>query len=317
MRKVLSLPQVQPKAHSAKMTNRFDLTDLRLFLHVAEVSSITHGAARANMTLASASERIRAMEDALGASLLERMRRGVRLTPVGSALVHHARIVTQQLEKMRGELSDYAKGLRGNVRLLANTVAIAELLPTALASFLSAHPNIDVELEDRPSREIVRTIARGQADIGIVTDAVDLAEELEVFPIGAIRLVVVAPRRHPLGQRRKAAFREILDHDIVGLPVGSALQDYLDNHAARTGRRLKVRVRLNGFDAVCRMVESGIGLAVLPETVARRSKNSMAIRIISLTDGWALRHHAICIRHFGLLPLHARQLVECLRQQAS
>ena len=204
------------------MSIRFDLIDLRLFLHVAEAASITHGATRANMALASASERIRDMEEALGAPLLERKRRGVRLTPVGSALVHHARIVTQQLENMRGELGDYAKGLRGHVRLLSNTVAIAELLPDALASFLSAHPNIDVELEDRPSREIVRTIAEGRADIGIVTDAVDPAEELETFPLGAIRLVVVAPHRHPLGHRRKTTFREILDHEIVGLPAGGA-----------------------------------------------------------------------------------------------
>ena len=294
------------------MPVRFDLTDLRLFLCVAEAASITHGATGANMALASASERIRAMEKALGAPLLERKRRGVRLTPVGSALVHHARIVTQQLEKMRGELSDYAKGLRGHVRLLWNTVAIAELLPTALASFMSAHPNIDVELEDRPSPEIVRTIAEGHADIGIVTDAVDLAEELETFPIGAIRLVVVAPHRHSLGRRRKVAFREILDHEIVGLPVGSALQDYLDLHAARAGRRLKVRIRLNGFDTICRMVESGIGLAVLPETAAQRSQRSMAIQIIALTDRWALRRHAICVRNFASLPAHAKRLVECL-----
>lgn len=299
------------------MSIRFDLTDLRLFLHVAEAASITHGATRSNMTLASASERIRAMEEALGARLLERRRRGVKLTPVGSALVHHARIVTQQLEQMRGELSDYAKGLRGHVRLLSNTVAIAELVPTALASFLSAHPNIDVELEDRPSREIVRTIAEGRADIGIVTDAVDPAEQLETFPIGAIRLVVIAPRGHPLGRRRKTAFREILDHEIVGLPVGSALQDYLDHHAARAGRRLKVRIRLNGFDAICRMVESGIGLAVLPETAARRSRHSMAIQIISLTDEWALRSHAICVRNFASLPAHAKRLVECLRPRAA
>jgi molybdate transport repressor ModE-like protein len=295
------------------MSIRFDLTDLRLFLYVAEAASITHGAARANMVLASASERIRAMEDALGAPLLERKRRGVRLTPAGSALVHHARIVTQQLEKMRGELSDYAKGLRGHVRVLSNTVAISELLPAALASFLSAHPNIDVELEDRPSQEIVRAIAEGRADIGIVTDAVDLAAELETFPIGAIRLVVVSPRRHPLGRRRKTAFREILDYDIVGLPLGSALQDYLDHHAARTGRRLKVRIRLNGFDAICRMVESGIGLAVLPETAARRSQRSMAIQISSLADSWAVRRHAICVRDFTSLPAHAKRLVECLR----
>src|SRR5215468_3593768 len=140
------------------MSIRFDLTDLRLFVHVAEAGSITHGAARSNMALASASERIRAMEDALGVPLLERKRRGVQLTPAGSALLHHARIVTEQLEQMRGELSGYAKGLRCHIRVLANTVAIAELLPAALAAFLSEHPNVDVELEDRPSREIKRAV---------------------------------------------------------------------------------------------------------------------------------------------------------------
>jgi DNA-binding transcriptional LysR family regulator len=292
------------------MPVRFDLVDLQLFLHVADAASITHGAARANMTLASASERVRDMEKALGAPLLERKRRGVGLTPAGSALVYHARIVTQQLEHMRGELGDYAKGLRGHVRLLANTVAIAELLPESLASFLAAHHNVDIELEDRPSREIVRTVAEGRADIGIVTT---LAEGLETFPLGAIRLVVVVPRRHPLSTRRKISFREILDHDAVGLPVGSALQDYLDHHAARAGRRLKVRLRLGGFDTICRIVESGIGFAVLPETAAQRCRQSMAIRIVPLTDKWAIRHHAICIRGFADLPAHAKRLVEFLR----
>jgi DNA-binding transcriptional LysR family regulator len=295
------------------MAIRFDLTDLRLFLHVAEAANITRGAARTNMALASASERIRAMEETLGAPLLERKRRGVRLTPVGSALVHHARIVTQQLEQMRGELSDYAKGLRGHVRLLSNTVAIAELLPAPLTAFLAAHRNIDVELEDRPSREIARTIAEGHADIGIVTDTADPAEELETFPIGAIRLVVVAPRRHPISQQPKIAFSDTLGHEFVGFPVGSALQEYLDHHAARTGRRMKARVRLNGFDPIGRMVESGIGLAVLPQTAARRFQRSMAIRVIPLTDKWALRHHAICVRDFKSLPAHAQRLVECLR----
>ena len=224
------------------MSVRFDLIDLQLFLHVAEASSITHGAARSNMALASASERIRAMEDALGVPLLERQRRGVCLSPAGLALVHHARVVTQQLEQMRGELNNYAKGLRGRVRLLSNTVAISEFLPAALAAFLSAHPNIDVELDDRPSQEIVRAIAEGRADIGIVTDTGDSIGELETFPLGDIRLVVVAPRRHVLSRRRKIAFREVLDYEFVGLSAGSALQHYLSEQAARGGRRLKLRV---------------------------------------------------------------------------
>jgi molybdate transport repressor ModE-like protein len=206
------------------MSMRFDLTDLRLFMHVAEAASITHGASRANMALASASERIRAMEDALGAPLLERKRRGVHLTPAGSALVHHARIVTQQLEQMRDELDKYSKGLRGHVRILANTVAMVEFLPIALVPFLSAHPNIDVDLEERQSREIVLAIAEGHGDIGIVADPIDPAEQLESFPFAEDRLVLIVPRRHALGRHRAIAFRDSLDYDFVGLVTGSALQ---------------------------------------------------------------------------------------------
>jgi molybdate transport repressor ModE-like protein len=317
MRKMLSLPQAKPKAHeAAAMLLRFDLTDLQLFLHIAEAGSITHGASRANMSLASASERVRAMEDALHTSLLERKRRGVHLTPAGAALVHHARIVTQQLEQMRGDLNEYATGLRGNVRLLAIAVVIAEFLPTALAAFLLAYPNIDIGLEERSSLDIVRAIAEGLADIGIVGDTLDPALELETFPLAADRLVLVAPHRHTLASHRKIAFREVLHHDFIGLVAGNSLQQYLDNHAARAGRQLRLRVRLSGFEAICRMVESNVGLAVLHETVARRCQRSMAIRLIPLTDAWALRHFTVCYRSFKSLPVHAQRVVEYLRPRS-
>ena len=178
---------------------RFDLIDLRLFLHVAETGSITHGAARANLALASASARIRGMEETLGVDLLERGRRGVRPTPAGEALVHHARVVLQQLERMKGELGDYARGLKGHVRVLSNTAAMTEFLPDALATYLADHPNIDIDLEERPSYEIVQAVAQGLADLGIVADGLDLGA-LETFPFRLDRLVAVVPRGHRAGQ---------------------------------------------------------------------------------------------------------------------
>jgi molybdate transport repressor ModE-like protein len=294
------------------MSIRFDLTDLQLFLHVAEAGSITQGASRTNMTLASASERIRAMEDTLGIPLLERKRRGVQLTPSGSALEQHARIVMRQLEEMRGELNDFSKGLRCRVHILANTVATVEYLPPILATFLSVHPNIEIDLEERPSGDIIRAVAEGLADIGIVAEATNPADELETFPFAEDRLVLITPRRQVLGPRREIAFREVLDQEFIGFAEGSALQKTLNHHAARAGRRLKMRVRLNSFESVARMVERGVGLGVLPESVARRYQRSMAVRIVSLSDGWAARHFTVCTRRSESLPPHAKRLLEHL-----
>jgi DNA-binding transcriptional LysR family regulator len=237
---------------------RFDLTDLRLFVQVAETSSITHGAELANMALASASARIKGMEQALGVPLLKRGPRGVKPTPAGQALVYHAHVVLQQLERMRGELGKYAYGLKGHVRLLSNTIAITEFLPEALAAFLTAHPSVDIDLEEGPSHEIVQAVAEGFADAGIVIDMVDLGE-LETFPFATDRLVLIVPRGHPLSGCRQLAFREVLDHEFVGL--SRPLQDLIGQQAARAGHPLKLRVRLSGFDAICRMVDGCVGAA--------------------------------------------------------
>jgi DNA-binding transcriptional LysR family regulator len=296
-----------------KTSMRFDLIDLRLFLFVVEAASITRGAALAGMALASASERIRLMEESLGAPLLERHPRGVRTTPAGAALVHHAQSVTQQLERMRGELSEYADGVRGRVRLLANTTATAEFLPATLATFLLQHPQIDIDLQERSSREIVRAVAGNLADIGIVGDEVNPAKELEIFPFAEDRLVLIAARDHAVSCQRAIAFRDALAYDHVGLVAGNALQDQMEDHAMRAGRRLRLRVRLPGFDAVCQVVGSGIGVAVVPGTAARRYQRSTAIRIIPLTDTWAPRRLTICVRSFLSLPPHSQRLVEHLR----
>ena len=220
-----------------KTSMRFDLVDLRLFLFVVEAENITHGAARAGMALASASERIRLMEESLGAPLLERHRRGVRSTPAGAALVHHAQLVIQQLERMRGELSEYADGFRGRVRLFANTTATAEFLPATLATFLSQYPQIDIDLEERSSRDIVRAVAGNLAQIGIVGDEGNPAKELQTFPFAEDRLVLITPRDHVVSRQREIAFRDALAYDQVGLPAGNALQDTMEDHAARAGRR--------------------------------------------------------------------------------
>lgn len=288
---------------------RFDLTDLRLFLNVHEAGTITGGAQRSNMTLASASERIRAMEDNLGVPLVRRERRGVHPTPAGRTLVHHARVVLQQVERMRAELGDYGTGLTGHVRLLCNTSALSEYLPDILSSFLVRYPRISVDIEEKVSHEIGDAVRMGLGDMGIVSDSIDL-QGLESFPFRADSLTLIVPKAHPWAQRRNIGLAEVADSDFVGLVEGSALHDHVAAHARLLGKRLSYRIRLRSFDAVCRMVGMGIGIAIVPDKAAIRCARSAGIKRVPLTDSWASRNLVLCVRRADELPLYATQMME-------
>jgi DNA-binding transcriptional LysR family regulator len=296
---------------------RYDLTDLRLFIHVAEASNITHGARRSNMSLAAASERIREMEVTLGTGLLVRGRRGVQLTAAGSIVLQHARAVSEQLQQMRGELDGYARGLRGNVRLLVNTVAMLEYVPALLPGFLARQTNIDVDLEEAKSPDIMRTVAAGRADIGIVAGAIEPEMQLETFPFAQNVLVLITPKRHPLAGKRRVAFAETLNYEYIGLDSASALQTFVNRQAERQGRQLKVRVRLNSFDVICQMVEAGTGVAIVPRAAALRWRRLASFSIVPLTDTWVVRHLTLCVRSLRSATPHARRLLTYLRENSS
>ena len=176
-----------------------------------------------------------------------------------------------------------------------------------LKQFLADHPGIDVDLEESSSYDIVRSVAQGFAEIGVVADIVDFAG-LEAHPFATDRLVLVAPKDHPVGRLNRPSFRLLLDHAFVGLAANNALQQHLAQHAIQAGKPLKLRVRLGSFDAVCRMVGNGIGLAVIPETAARRCRRTSPISISRLADPWALRHLHVCARCADELPTPARLL---------
>jgi DNA-binding transcriptional LysR family regulator len=290
---------------------RFDLTDLKLFIHVVEAGSITAGAERMHLAVAAASTRIRNMELELGTALLNRDRQGVQPTPAGRTLLHHARLILQQAERMRGELSEYADGLKGHIRLLSNTNALTEFLPEPLSNFLAAHPHVNIDLEERLSDEIVAAVADGKADIGIVAGTEDVTG-LEVFPFRVDRFVLVAAPTHPLGKIESIAFHDVLDYDFVGLDRSSSLQRFLSDKADRVGKRLKLRVQLRSFDAVCRLVACNVGIGVVPETTAERNARTITLHRIRLTDDWALRKLTICVRKLEDLPTYAQELVRDL-----
>lgn len=290
---------------------QFDLTDLRLFVLSAEECNLTRAARRQHLSLAAASARIKALEVQTGLPLFYREARGVRMTPPGEAFLHHARGVLRQTEQLRCDLLEYGGGLRGHVRVFANTTAVTDFLPEILPGFLSANPNVNVDLQEKPNPEIARGVLDGRADIGIVAGQIDTLS-LQAIHFSTDRLVLVTARQHPLATRRRIAFADTLDEDAVGMHQGSTLQTFLAQVTDKLGKPLKLRVQLSSFDAMCRMIGSGVGVGIVPESAARRNQHSMNLALIELVDAWSVRERYVLVREREALPAYAQSLVDAI-----
>lgn len=289
-----------------------DLTDLRLFVNIDEAGTITGGAERSHMTLASASERVRDLEASLGTPLLQREARGVRTTPAGRTLLRHARQVLQAMTGLHDALGEHAGGIAGPLRLLCNTSALAEHLPARLAGFLRAHPRVTLDLEERGSDEIADALRQGHADLGLGADTADLLG-LDTTVLSDDPLELVLPAGHPLAASDPITLPQWSGEPCIGLGRGSALQTMLAHQAARHGLSIEPRVRLHSLDAVCRLVAAGAGLAVVPAAVARRAEASGGLTRRPLAEDWARRRLVLMQRRGDALPHAAQALADHLR----
>lgn len=294
---------------------QFELSDLRLFVAVAELGSLTRAAQRQHLSLAATSARIKALETQAGLALFSRESRGLRLLPPGEAFLHHARLVLHQAEQLRSDLQAYRGGVQGHLRVFANTTAVTDILPALLPRFLQQHPRVNVELREQPNALIPRGVLDGRADLGIVAGQVDTLG-LQSIHFSTDRLVLVTPRGHRFARRRSIDFAETLGEDAIGMQPGSTLQDFLHQVTERLGGRQNLRIQLGSFDAMCRMIGSGVGIGVVPESAALRNRDAMRLALVQLRDGWSVRERYLLMRDLAALPQYARALVDALCNSA-
>ena len=296
---------------------RIDLTSLQLFVAVCELGSIGRAAEREFIAASAVSKRLSDLEATLETPLLYRHTRGVKLTPAGESLLHHARSVLFSLEKMQAELSEYADGVRGHVRIHANISAIVQFLPEDLGSFSEEHPQVKIDLEEHLSTEVMRAVQEGAADLGICNVAAAAGHELQTLTYRHDELVLIVPRGHALAKRKKAvAFEDTLDFDHVGLHSNSSIYIAMREAAAAAGRTIRLRIHVTGLDAMCRMIHNGLGIGVMPRRAFTLMHGVGDLECVALSNAWARRDIRLVARDFSTLPLTARLLVDHLRARA-
>ena len=272
-----------------------DIDSLALFVRAGELRSLTKAAEASHIGLAAASRRIALLEHRFRTPLLERSSRGVELTPAGMALLPRAKALLVEINQMQAEMRDHADGRKGALRILANTSVMTETLPDDIAGFGRDNPDVRLLLEERWSTEIVRGINAAEADVGIIVEGAN-TDGLETIVYGSDRLAVVMPADHPLARRPQMRFVDVLDDDLIALESSSAMMRLLTEQAVIAERTLHLRAEVRSFEAVCRMVQAGLGLGLLPYQAASVLGKGLGLSVRPLIEDWAERRMILCVK---------------------
>lgn len=268
---------------------RFDLVSIRLAVACAQTGSLTAAARDSHLALAAASRRIKELESALGDTLFERHARGLLPTAAGRVFVKHGLTLLQTMEQLGTELTDLRQGIARHISLCASSAAISQFLPPLLARYAELQPQVRIDLEEQVSETVVATLREGRTDVAVFVEGPDttgLATQL----FRNDELVLVLPARHRLASGKSPiAFVDTLDEEWISLTAGAAMLQKQQQAALAAGRPLKLRMQVRSFDAVCHMVASGLGIAVLPKGASLPIIKNMKLVWRPLADSWAQR----------------------------
>ena len=294
---------------------KLDPITLRLFVAVMEENAIARAAAREHIAPSAASRRLAELEDQLQVELFTRSNRGSTPTAAAFALLNMARGVLNEMDGIATQMRDYAQGgtqgLRGHVRVMANISSITQFLPAQLQSFMSQHPLVDVRLQERVSTDIARAVADNEADIGLLNRG-SYGSRVTLRPYRRDRLAVVVPQAHPLARKHSLKLEQVVAHDLIGMHADSALNHLITRSAADQGLQPRLRMKVTGYDALCLMVASGLGIGILPEGSARIYMGTLPLHCIRLDEPWAERQLMLCVRSQDALSPVAQLLAEHL-----
>jgi len=288
-----------------------DLTDLRLLLAIADAGSLSKAAERFPIALSAASNRLRGFEDDCGIEVFTRSAGGMTPTPAGRFILERAARVVSEVEQLRDTVRELRGPQRRAVRLAGTTVAISTFLPASLGMFLADHPEVDLQLEERTSRDILQAVRAREIEIGILDGNVATGDVISL-PYRTDRLVLLVPHTHPLAARPATRMRDAFEFSFVCLPAERPMQHFIEARAVQSGRPLKVRVRAPSFDAIAQLVSQDAGIAMLPEAAASRFARELPVSIVALDDTWANRELRVCFADPTTLTPHAELLLRYL-----
>lgn len=279
---------------------RLDLFDLQLFLNIVETGSLTRGAEYSSISLQAASERIKKLEQHYQVNLFIRHSGGVKLTFAGQVFAEHAQAILQQGQQLSRAMAVFSEGQHSNISLWCNSSAQSEYLPLLLPKYLVNNPNIQIDLKEAESNDIIAALTNGTAKLGLISSFF-AAPQLQTLEFSDDPLVLICPEQHDLSTGKALKLGDCLNYPFVGLMQYHSLQQSIETQARLLHCEIQYRLRLPNFAAIAQVVANGVGIAIMPQRAAQRLAKLYAFKQIQLTGDWANRKLLLAAKNFNEL----------------
>jgi LysR family transcriptional regulator, transcription activator of glutamate synthase operon len=284
-----------------------DLRQLRYLVALAEERNFTRAATREHIAQPALSQQIRRLEEELGLALVERTTRRVEMTEAGRLLVGRSRRLLADFEAAQTEMLGL-RGMRtGHLTIGAMHTMGPIDLSLAIAVFHKRHPGVELTVREHSSEEMAEMLRVDELDLAFLS----VTERIESHALGleqlvSEELVVLLPRDHALGKRRRLRMSELAGEQFISFREGARLRELLVSAGRTAGFEPSVKLESNESQRVRRLVARGLGVAILPRSDAEGPGADAAVAALhepsltrDITLAWrAERHHAPAAAEF-------------------
>ncbi|NHB59535.1 LysR family transcriptional regulator [Acinetobacter sp. 194] len=293
---------------------RLDFFDLQLFLNIVDTGSLTKGADRSSISLQAASERVKKIEQQFATNLFTRHATGVKLTLAGQTFAEQAQLLIQQSHHLEQAMLPFSQDLQSSMTLWCNSSAQSEYLPFLLPKYLVENSNIQIDLKEAETNDIIVALENGTAKLGLISSFFD-SSTLQTLKFSEDPLVMISPLQHELNTYKTLDLKQTLHYPYVGLMQYHSLQQSIETQAKKLGYAIQYRLRLPNFAAIAQVVANGVGIAIIPQRAAQRLSQHYQFHQIPIIGDWANRKLLLAAKSFDALPISYQHFSQFLLSQ--
>ena len=260
-----------------------DLTNWQIFCDIAETGSFSRAAERSFLTQSAVSQRLRALERALGQTLLDRKqgKSQMALTAAGQVLFEGAKRLLREAHELDAEVRGLSDEAAGTVRVATVYSVGLHALPPRLKPFLAAHPRIAVHLEYEKTGAIYQEILSGAVDVGIVAYP-SPRRGIEIRPFGESPMVLICAPEHPLSSQPEIRLTELEGAAFIAFADGIPTRKLVDERLQAAGVQVGLTAAYDNIETMKNLVEIGSGVSIVPEDTVRQETRAGALVAVPL-----------------------------------